>query len=68
MHAKTVDFALDNHGSICLLQPLSAEAQEWADEYLSGDEVQYFGTAVVIEPRYVVDIVEGFRADGLTVW
>jgi hypothetical protein len=60
------DFTLENHGSVCLLRPLTAIAKTWAAEYLP-DDAQTFGTAIVIEPRYVADIVAGILNDGLTV-
>lgn len=61
------DFALQNHGSICLLQPLTVEAQAWLDDYVITDETQFWGCAVVVEPRYVEDLLNGIMGDGLTV-
>lgn len=62
---EAYDFLAENHGSVILLQPLSAAANRWADEHLS-HAMRYAG-AVVIEPRYFPDIVDGIWADSLTV-
>ena len=64
--SPTCDFLLENHGSIFLLQPLTPAAQSWIDEFLPKDRMS-FGTAVVVEHRYISDIVEGIRNDGLAV-
>ena len=60
------DFRFTDHGSICLLTPLSAQALDWVENNLP-KERQTWGGGIVIEPRYVDDIVEGFMEDGLTV-
>jgi len=54
---------VQNEGTIVLLRPLDMEAEEWFDEHLDPDR-QSFGKAVAVEPRYVADILEGFKADG----
>jgi hypothetical protein len=64
--SKGTDFAVSNHGTIILLQPLTRAANEWVEENLPADRLHYAG-AVVIEPRYLADIVDGIRADGLEV-
>jgi hypothetical protein len=61
------DFAVENHGTIILLQPLTRAATEWIANNLPADRLHYAG-AVVIEPRYLAAIVEGIRADGLEVF
>jgi hypothetical protein len=60
------DFAVANHGTIVLLQPLTRAANEWIAANLPADRLHYAG-AIVIEPRYLADIVAGIRADGLEV-
>jgi hypothetical protein len=54
---------VQNEGTIVLLRPLDMEAEEWFDENLDPDR-QSFGKAIVVEPRYVADILEGFKTDG----
>jgi hypothetical protein len=60
------DFVVENHGSIFLLQPLSLAANAWVEENLPENH-QTFGSAVVVEHRYITDIVRGVQADGLEV-
>lgn len=60
------DFLFANHGSVCLLTPLSEAAQAWRDEYLPG-EVPTFGGGIAIEPRYANAVLEGIINDGLTL-
>ena len=62
------DFCLEDHGSILLLRPLPDAAEEWVDENIGeGNGFQPYRPTVVIEPRYVADILEGARLDGLAV-
>jgi hypothetical protein len=66
MNMKLTDFRLAPHGSICLLHPQTEAARLWIDEHID-DEAQQWGGAIVIEPRYVQPIVDGLRADDLTI-
>jgi hypothetical protein len=61
------DVLVSFHGSICLVKPMTDEAQTWCDEHLEGEETQHWCGAVVVEPRYLDDIVGGMLGDGLTV-
>jgi len=60
------DARLVNHGSLYLFHPLTRNAKRWINSNV-GDEAQFFGNALVIEPRYVSDIVCGMADDGITV-
>jgi hypothetical protein len=60
------DFQVTNHGSIVLLEPITPAAKEWAQMNLP-DDVQMFGRAIAVEPRYIHDIMQGIQGDGLTV-
>jgi hypothetical protein len=60
-----MDIQVENHGSLFLLRPVSAEGREWLDEHVAWE--QSFGDAIVVEPRYVRDIVQGAIDDGLEV-
>jgi hypothetical protein len=62
-----MDIKIEDHGSIVLLIPISAIGEQWVDENLNGPETQRWGRGVVVEPRYVLHIVEGARGDGLEV-
>jgi hypothetical protein len=58
------DFVVENHGTIFLLQPLTPAANSWIEENLPEDRMT-FGNAVVVEHRYIADILRGAMADGL---
>lgn len=60
------DFLVENHGAIFLLQPLTPSANSWVNEHLPEDRLTFAG-AVVVEHRFIADIVRGAIADGLVV-
>jgi len=62
----SADIIVRNHGSIVLLEPQDRAAEEWLETNVEA-EAQWWGPSLVVEPRYVEDIVEGARADGLEV-
>ena len=64
-----LDFKLENHGSLFLLRPLNSAANGWMQDHLPVDspETQFWGEAIVIEPRYLEPIVDGILADGLVL-
>ena len=65
---STVDFTFENHGSVCLLRPLTPAAVEWVHEQIGpGNGFQPYWPTVVIEPRFCGDTLEGISLDGLTV-
>ena len=72
------DFEVVNHGSLVVLHPQNDAAREWVDIHVYGTDadagtetveqnVQWWGGGVVVEPRYIADIIEGIEADGLDV-
>jgi hypothetical protein len=60
------DFWVQNHGSLYLLIPQTEAAQDWVGENIP-DDAQWFGKGIVVEHRYIYDIVDGIRGDGLEV-
>ena len=62
----TYDFSVSNHGSIFLLQPLTFAGRAWVEEHVDPDHQQWAG-GVVVEHRYIGDIVAGIINDGLGV-
>ena len=66
MEDRTIHFEAENHGTIWLFRPLTAEAQAWVDEKID-TAAGFFADAVVVEHRYIGAIVEGAAADGLRV-
>ena len=62
------DFLVENHGSIFLLRPQNEQAIAWVDEHIGlGNGFQPYWPTVVIEHRYIADIIAGIHADGLAV-
>jgi len=62
------DFLVENHGSIFLIKPLTPSATSLIAEHI-GQENGYqphFPT-VIVEHRYIADIVAGIQNDGLAV-
>lgn len=56
-------FSIENHGSIVLVRPLTEDVETWLIEH-TADEAQWFGNALVVEPRYVENLVEGLVEEG----
>lgn len=55
--------SVENHGTIALVRPLDSTAREWLEEHTL-EEAQWFGGALVVEPRYLENLIDGFTADG----
>jgi hypothetical protein len=64
---KRADFHVVNGGSIFLLHPITREARDWADKNIHAEPWQHFGNAIAVEHRFILDIIEGIKADGLEV-
>ena len=63
-----VDFLVENHGSIFLLNPRTPAATSWVEEHIGRDNgYQPYYPTVVVEHRYIADIVAGIQNDGLAV-
>jgi len=60
------DFQLICQSTISLLEPLTDAARAWAQDHISADTIR-FGPAIVVEHRYIADIVTGIAIAGLTV-
>lgn len=60
------DLTAADHGSIWLLTPLTPAGEDWIDEHIPKD-AQTFGGSIVVEHRYIADIIAGARNDGLEV-
>jgi hypothetical protein len=57
------DFIVENHGSLVLVRPISDSCETWLEDHTSGT---WFGGALVCEPRYVGDLLEGMTGEGFT--
>jgi len=62
----TPDFRLIDAGTIAVLTPQTDAGTDWVEEFIPDDHQQWAG-GVVIEHRFVLDILTGIEGDGLTV-
>jgi hypothetical protein len=53
-------------GNLGLVYPQNAQAQEYLQEHVQED-AQWFGRGLVVEARYMADLVNGLRNDGFEV-
>ena len=60
------DLIVRNEGSIFLLCPVTPAGSDWIEENIGAD-AQTWGTAIVVEHRYIGNIVDGAVRDGLEV-
>ena len=60
------DFRIEFHGAIILLVPLTRSGCAWADKNIGADNgYQPYWPTVILEPRYLSEIIAGIRRDGL---
>lgn len=60
------DFTIADEGTIYILTPHTKAAREWVAEKISQGHQEFCG-GVVVEHRYILDIAEGIRGDGLSI-
>ncbi|MEQ1726766.1 MAG: hypothetical protein ABL982_00180 [Vicinamibacterales bacterium] len=63
--AAVIDFSVARDFSLALLRPLTGDAQGWLQQHVAADAT-YFGDALVVEHRYLLDLLDGISGDGLT--
>lgn len=58
-----------NHGSLVLVEPDERDHLAFADWLIDnvGDDVTFWGNALVVEPRYAQDLIDGLELDGFEV-
>ena len=64
--ARATDLLVHGHGSVYLLRPTSRRGRRWVDVRIAADRTEWAG-ALVVEHRYIGEIVRGALADGLQV-
>ncbi len=65
---STVDLTVEYHGSISLFRPVSDAGTAWIAEHFSNrDDVQFWGSALAVEHRYVESLAKQAIEDGLKV-
>ena len=59
-----LDILIQGHGSILLLVPETDAGRAWVEENIGPDNgYQPYWPTVLVEPRYVENIVSGMQAD-----
>lgn len=60
------DFSVNHYGTLCVLHPVTVAAEGWVKDHLP-DDTLWWQNGVVIEPRYLDDILAGIEADDLRI-
>ena len=53
--------------TVFCLTPITGEAKDWIEENVHYESYQMLGNSVVVEHRYIADIVAGMMEAGLVV-
>jgi hypothetical protein len=61
-----VDFSIEDHFSLVLFRMNTPAAHAWVSDNVQ-DNAQFFGDALVVEPRYARDLAAGIIEAGLAV-
>ena len=62
---QRVDFTVNNQGTIFILTGITDSCKAWIEEHVGNDETQAWGKdGIVVEHRYIQDIVNGLQAEG----
>ena len=62
-----LDIHVDGGGTIYMVTPITQLAKEWVEQHLSLEGWQWLGSAFAVEHRFIANLVQGMRADGLRV-
>lgn len=62
--ARDAQFALQDEGTLWLVLPLTPVATDWLESNVE-DSAMWMGGALVVEHRYVRDLVDGMVEAGL---
>lgn len=61
------DLQVSDHGTIFILTPKTDLGRTWIKEHLPSDHLNWGRDGVVVEHRFIADIVNGAQQDELTV-
>lgn len=64
MQCIEIDIQLEDRGSIWLFRPLTKTGKDWIGE-TAPEDAQFFGRAMVVEPRYVNGVIDAIVDAGL---
>lgn len=59
-------FTVENHGTIVLIRPSDDVERKWLMEH-AGEDAQWWGAALGVEPRYVCDLCGGIVEAGFVI-
>ena len=62
-----MDFSISDHGSIVLIEPVSARAKQFTDENIHTESWQWLGSAFAVEPRFAEILVGELPELGFTI-
>lgn len=60
------DATVRNEGSLFLVDPITDAAVQWIRRNVA-EEAMFYGRSLVVEHRYIEDLVNGMISDGLVV-
>ena len=66
-HNIQPDVLVHGGGTTFLFDPVSERGKEWVEENVGYEPWQQFGGSIAVEHRYIGDLVDGARRDGLVV-
>ena len=61
------DVVIGGGGTIYTVTPRTKQGEHWLSDNVASEPWQWLGGALCVEHRYIADLVDGMRADGLTV-
>jgi hypothetical protein len=64
---ENADLRVHGGGTVYLLRAVSPRGEAWIAEHIPVDAIRFAGGAVVVEHRFIHDIVAGAVRDGLSV-
>ena len=63
---RSPDVLIANEGTLFLFSPLSHVAKEWIEEHVEAD-AQWFGSALVVEHRYALELAQALIDAGFAI-
>jgi hypothetical protein len=64
---RRADVRVTNDGTVSLFELISLDSREWVDDNVEAESYQFLGHNLVVEHRYVSDLIVGMANDGLEV-
>ena len=61
------DVMVTGGGTTYLFDPVTDKAKRWINRNVAGEAWQHYGGALAVEHRYIGDLMDAARRDGLVV-